>query len=158
MCFERRFSKQNSVIRLKFNILAYTVEYWQYVLPNTVYTFVIFRVWGGPCHSASPPYASGRYILPFWPISGLNNLKLTFQFNDKARIFLILCSKYMNKILKSWTELHWVDDHNELTTCSKPSLSSHMNERVGTLENKQWLMTGPTETLVAQNLQDCRPK
>jgi len=29
-----------------------------------------------------------------------------------------------------------------------------MNERAGTLENKHWLTTGPTETLVAQNLQD----
>jgi len=27
LCFERRFSKQNSVFRLKLNILAYTVEY-----------------------------------------------------------------------------------------------------------------------------------
>jgi len=26
-CFERRFSKQNCVIRLKFNILVYTAEY-----------------------------------------------------------------------------------------------------------------------------------
>jgi len=31
-----------------------------------------------------------------------------------------------------------------------------MNERAGTLENKHWLMTGPIETLVAQNLQDCK--
>ena len=28
-------------------------------LPNTVYAFFIFRVWGGPWHSAPPPYASG---------------------------------------------------------------------------------------------------
>jgi len=27
LCFERRFSKQNSVIRLKLNILVYSVEY-----------------------------------------------------------------------------------------------------------------------------------
>ena len=46
LCFERRFSKQNSAIRPKFNILVYTAEYWQYTLPNTVYTFFIFRVWG----------------------------------------------------------------------------------------------------------------
>jgi len=26
LCFERRFSKQNSVIRLKLNILVYTAE------------------------------------------------------------------------------------------------------------------------------------
>jgi len=46
---------------------------------------------------------------------------------------------------------------NELTTRSKPPVCSHMNERVGTLENKHWLMIliGPTETL-AQNLQDCK--
>ena len=44
--FERRFSKQNSVIRLKLNILVYTAEYWQYTPPKTVYTFFIFRVWG----------------------------------------------------------------------------------------------------------------
>jgi len=32
-----------------------------------------------------------------------------------------------------------------------------MNEKAGTLENKHWLKTGPTEeTLVAQNLQDLR--
>jgi len=31
-----------------------------------------------------------------------------------------------------------------------------MNEMAGTLENKHCLMTGPTETLVAQNLQDCK--
>jgi len=37
----------------------------------------------------------------------------------------------MNERLKSFT-----DDHNELTTCSKPSMSSHMNEWAGTLENK----------------------
>ena len=30
-----------------------------------------------------------------------------------------------------------------------------MKERAGTLENKYWLLTGPTETL-AQNLQDCK--
>jgi len=46
LCFERRFSKQSSVIRLKLNILVYTAEYWQYTLPKTVYTFFIFRVWG----------------------------------------------------------------------------------------------------------------
>jgi len=38
-----------------------------------------------------------RYMLQFWPISGLNNLKLTFKFN-KARILLILCSKLWTKI------------------------------------------------------------
>ena len=27
LCFERRFSKQNSVFRLKLNILVYTAEY-----------------------------------------------------------------------------------------------------------------------------------
>jgi len=27
-----------------------------------------------------------------------------------------------------------------------------MSKRAGTLENKHWLMTGQTETLVAQNL------
>ena len=42
LCFERRFSKQNSVIRLKLNILVYTSEYWQYTLPNTAYTFFYF--------------------------------------------------------------------------------------------------------------------
>jgi len=36
LCFERRFSKQNSVIRLKLNILVY------YTLPNIVYTFFNF--------------------------------------------------------------------------------------------------------------------
>ena len=46
LCFEKCFSKQNSVICLKLNILVYTAEYWQYTLPKTVYTFFIFRVWG----------------------------------------------------------------------------------------------------------------
>ena len=46
LCFERRFSKQNSVIRLKLSILVYTAEHWQYKRPKTVYTFFIFRVWG----------------------------------------------------------------------------------------------------------------
>jgi len=27
LCFEKRFSKQNSVVRLKLNILVYTAEY-----------------------------------------------------------------------------------------------------------------------------------
>jgi len=31
-------------------------------------------------------------------LSGLNSLKLTFQFNNKARILLILCSKYTKKM------------------------------------------------------------
>jgi len=31
-----------------------------------------------------------------------------------------------------------------------------MKERAGTLENKHRLMTGLTETLVAQNVQDCK--
>ena len=58
-------------------------------------------------------------MLHFWHISWLNNLKLTFQFNGKARILLILCYKYMNKRLKGMNCIH-----NVLTTCSKPS-SSH---------------------------------
>jgi len=32
--------------------------------------------------------------------------------------------------------VHSVDDHDELTTSSKASLSSHVKERAGTLENK----------------------
>jgi len=35
--------------------------------------------------------------------------------------------------------MHSVDDLKQLTTCSKPSLSSHMNEGAGALENKHWL-------------------
>jgi len=31
LCFERSFSKQNSAICLKFNILVYTVEYCIYI-------------------------------------------------------------------------------------------------------------------------------
>ena len=31
LCFERRFSKQNSVIRLKLNILVYTAENCLYI-------------------------------------------------------------------------------------------------------------------------------
>jgi len=46
LCFEGRFSKQNSAIRLQLNILVYTAEYWQYPLPKTVYTFFTLRVWG----------------------------------------------------------------------------------------------------------------
>jgi len=33
----------------------------------------------------------------FW----VKKFEINFQFNDKARILLILCSKYMNKRLKS---------------------------------------------------------
>jgi len=31
LCFDRRFSKQNSVIRLKLNILVYTAENCSYI-------------------------------------------------------------------------------------------------------------------------------
>ena len=55
LCFERRFSKRNSVIRLKLNILVYTAENWQYTLPKTVYTFFIFRVWGEGYGTAASP-------------------------------------------------------------------------------------------------------
>jgi len=59
LCFERRFSKQNSVIRLKLNILVHTAEYWQYTLPKTVYKFLFLGSEGGPWHSGHPPpYAS----------------------------------------------------------------------------------------------------
>jgi len=63
-------------------------------------------------------------MLHFWHISWLDNFKLTFQFNCKARILLILCFKYMNKRWKGVNCIK-VDDHNVLTTCSKPSSSSH---------------------------------
>ena len=55
LCFESRFSKQNSVLHLKFNILVYTAEYWQYTLSKTVYTFFIFRVWGEGCGTVATP-------------------------------------------------------------------------------------------------------
>jgi len=54
LCFETRIFKQSSVIRLKLKILVHTAEYWQYTLPNTVYTFFIFRVWGKG-HGTVPP-------------------------------------------------------------------------------------------------------
>jgi len=44
-------------------------------------------------------------MLQFCPVSALNSLKLNFQFNDIATFPLILCSKYMNKRLKSWNAL-----------------------------------------------------
>jgi len=56
LCFERRFSKQNSVIRLKLNSLVCTGEYWQYTLPKTVYTFFIFRVWGEGHGTVATPF------------------------------------------------------------------------------------------------------
>ena len=53
-CFERRFSKQNSVIRLKLNILLYTAEY----------CFYIFLFLGSEGRAMPqwppPPYASGH--------------------------------------------------------------------------------------------------
>jgi len=52
----------------------------------------------------------------FW----VKQFEIKFQFNDNATIPLILCSKYMNKRLKSWNAL------NHFITCSKPSLSSHI--------------------------------
>jgi len=55
LCFERRFSKQTSVIRLKLNILVYTAEYWQYALPKTFHTFFIFRVWGEGHETVAAP-------------------------------------------------------------------------------------------------------
>jgi len=56
LCFERRFSKQNSVIRLKLNILVYAAEYWQYTLPKTVYTFLIFRDWEDVHGTVATPF------------------------------------------------------------------------------------------------------
>jgi len=52
----------------------------------------------------------------FW----VKQFEIKFQFSDNATIPLILCSKYMNKRLKSWNAL------NHFITCSKPSLSSHI--------------------------------
>jgi len=63
LCFERRFSKQNSVIRLKLNILVYTAEYWQYTLPKL---FIHFLFLGSEVRAMAqwppPPYASGLVI------------------------------------------------------------------------------------------------
>jgi len=56
LCFERRFSKQNSAIRLKLNILVYTAEYWQYTSPKTVYTLFIFKVWGEGHGTVATPF------------------------------------------------------------------------------------------------------
>jgi len=56
LCFERRFSKQNSVIRLKLNLLVYTAEYWQNRLPKTFYAFFIFRVWGEDNGTVATPF------------------------------------------------------------------------------------------------------
>ena len=56
LCFERRFSKQNSVIRLKLSIFAYTAEYWQYTLPKTVYTF-LFLGSEGRAMAQWPPHS-----------------------------------------------------------------------------------------------------
>jgi len=44
-------------------------------------------------------------MFQFGPISWLNNLKLTFQFNNKARMLLILCSKYMTKDQRQYCNL-----------------------------------------------------
>ena len=55
LCFERRFSKQNSVIRLKLNILVYTAEYWQHTLPNTIYTFFLLLGFEGGHGTVPPP-------------------------------------------------------------------------------------------------------
>ena len=64
LCFERRFSKQNSVIRLKLNILLYTAEFWQYTLLNTVYTFFYFfeGLRGDHDTLAPPPYTSCQSV------------------------------------------------------------------------------------------------
>ena len=51
LCFERRFSKQNNVIRLKLNILVYTAEY-------CLYIFLFLGSEGGHDTAAPPPYAS----------------------------------------------------------------------------------------------------
>jgi len=58
LCFERCFSKQNSVIRLKLNILVYTDSIHCRIL---FMHFVIFRVWEGVMAQCTlRPYASVR--------------------------------------------------------------------------------------------------
>ena len=69
--FERRFSKKNSVIRLQLKI-------WD-TLPNTVYTFFIFGIWGGMAQ-CPPPYAS-VYVC--------QNASKVFPFKMLAAIFPI---------------------------------------------------------------------
>jgi len=57
LCFERRFSKQNSVIHLNLNILVYTAEYWQYTVYTAeycLYTLLFLGSEGGGWHSGPP--------------------------------------------------------------------------------------------------------
>jgi len=54
LCFERRFSKQNSVNRLKLNILVYTAEY-------CLYIFLFFESEGGAVAQWSPPPYASEY-------------------------------------------------------------------------------------------------
>jgi len=63
----------------------------------------------------------------------LNSLKLTFQSNDNVRILLILWLKYTNKTWNPWT----LFDHKRMLTTIQ---STYMNERVGILESKYWVM------------------
>jgi len=56
LCFERSFSKQNSAICRKFNILVYTAEY-------CIYIFLFLGPEGGAWHSTPPPYVSAAKIL-----------------------------------------------------------------------------------------------
>ena len=111
LCFERRFSKDNNVIRLKLNILLYTAEYWQYTLLKTVYTFFIFRVWGvghgtvaTPLHTLVPTVHSkdGR------PISCV--LLSTIALFYFLRLSVNICVLYSPSLSLLYCSLLWTSD------------------------------------------------
>jgi len=91
-------------------------------------------------------------------LSGLNSLKLTFQFNNKARILLILCSKYTKKMkLKNCIKLMII------ITCWKPSswkftklYNTVACKRLSSVNSEAWLrrfddVTGIEKSCVAKS-------
>jgi len=142
LCFERRFSKQNSVIRLKLNILVYTAEYWQYTPPKTVYTFFIFRVWGEGHGTVANPFRTLVVTLSLHHLPKMSEVSSHMQKNTliivtwseplKIRCHVIVTQlretveqcvrKFRNVSLqaKEWT---WVN--------CKLITASHQNSEVG---------------------------
>jgi len=109
LCFERRFSKQNSVIRLKLNILVYTAENCLYIFyfcglrggpwhssvirlklnilvytaENCLYIFYFCGLRGGPWHSGHPPpcASAGRAVDPYGLSPTLCDLNMSVHIN-----------------------------------------------------------------------------
>jgi len=100
LCFERRFSKQNSVIRLKLNILVYTAE-------NCLYIFYFCGLRGGPWHSGHPPpcASAGRAVDPYGLSPTLCDLNMSVHINLFRLGFLMFL--YFNQHAVNFCFLMW---------------------------------------------------